>query len=355
MSTEASLRYCDGETIVSRCVNLEWMPDGSIVIIDGEHSRSIPDGGYSLSDALGSIPRFLRINTGGVIELPPDGKLAAALERGKSPVIARTVHWLESKSAMATIATALVALIVSVGVWQGLPRLARRLANTVPASIEQQAGQTAYKVFSASFQRTALDRSAQARVQRQLDRLLAAQPSQVPVKLVFLQMGSPNAFALPGGLIVIADELMKLTSNEDEIAAVLAHELGHVERRHGLQSVLRNSAALIVVSTITGDLSTLSTFSATLPFLLLQYGYAREFEAEADRDAVELLQKAGIDSENLASILSKLEDARPKTGADFSYLSTHPSTKDRVQAMRSARSRLDERMKLESTHGGPEQ
>ena len=65
---------------------------------------------------------------------------------------------------------------------------------------------------------------------------------------------------------------LRLNRRSFTIAAVLAHELGHVERRHGLQSVLRNSAALLVVSTITGDLSTLSTFSATLPFLLLQYG-----------------------------------------------------------------------------------
>lgn len=135
MSTEASLRYCDGETIESRCVSLERMGDGSIVINDGEHSRAIPNGGYSISDALGSIPRFLRINAGGVIELPADGELAEALERESPPVIARTVHWLESQSAMAAIAAALVALIVSIGVWQGLPRLARRLANTVPASI----------------------------------------------------------------------------------------------------------------------------------------------------------------------------------------------------------------------------
>ena len=57
----------------------------------------------------------MRINAGGVIELPADGELAEALERESPPVIARTVHWLESQSAMAAIAAALVALIVSIG------------------------------------------------------------------------------------------------------------------------------------------------------------------------------------------------------------------------------------------------
>jgi len=126
---------------------------------------------------------------------------------------------------------------------------------------------------------------------------------------------------------------VKLTANDDELAAVLAHELGHIERRHGLQSVLRNSTALVVVSTVTGDLSTLSTFSATLPFLLLQYGYAREFETEADTYAVGLLKEAKIDPSSLANILSELEQARPKAGPDFSYLSTHPSTTARIQAL----------------------
>lgn len=340
MSTSASFQYCDGETVRSRAVQLEWQSDGSIRVVEGAESRSIPRGGFTVSDKIGSIPRFLRIAEGGVIELPSDAEHTGLTADDKNYPIARAVHWLESRSAVAAVALTLVVLIVGIGLWQGAPRLARRIAYAVPPSIEQRAGEAAYQGFAKTFMRTTLDGFAQRRVQRQLDRLVGTRPPHVIPKLVFRAMGSANAFALPGGIIVVADELVKMTTNDDEIAAVLAHELGHIERRHGLQSVLRNSTALVVVSALTGDLSTLSTFSATLPFLLLQYGYAREFETEADGYAVALLKEAKIDPESLARILSALEQARPKTGPDFSYLSTHPSTPDRIQAMRGVTSRV---------------
>lgn len=149
----------------------------------------------------------------------------------------------------------------------------------------------------------------------------------------------------------MADELVHATVNDEEIAAVLAHELGHIEQRHGLQSVLRNSSALILVAGLTGDLSTLSTFSATLPFLLLHYGYAREFEREADAFATELLEKAGISPARLADMLETLDSLRPSSGPDFSYLSTHPSTVDRIRLLRAGAPSQKERPLI--TAGSP--
>ena len=297
MNTRPLCPYCDGENIRSRLVQFEWASDGGVIITEGDSARVVAPGGFSISDPIGSIPRFLRIAAGGVIELPTAFDVPAATGGNGLPGISAAVHWLESRTAVAAVALVLVTLLVGLGVWQGAPRLARRIAFAVPVAIEQRAGDAAYQVFRQSFAPTSLKPTEQRHVQAQLDRLMAARAPHVTPRLEFLQMRSPNAFALPGGIIVVADELVELAKTDDELAAVPAHEMGHVERRHGLQSVLRNSAALLVVSTVTGDLSTLGTFSATLPFLLLQYGYAREFEAEADEYAAALLVEAKINPE----------------------------------------------------------
>ena len=88
-----------------------------------------------------------------------------------------------------------------------------------------------------------------------------------------------------------------------------------------------------MVCTVTGDLSTLTTFASTIPFVLLQRGYSREFEAEADAYAVQLLLRAQADPRSFAAILKKLEESRPDKGNDFSYLGTHPGTEQRIQSM----------------------
>jgi TonB family protein len=336
--------YCDGETLHSSPVDVEWQPDGAVRVMKGSETWSVPGSEYTITDQLGAIPRFLRFKHGGVIELHSTG-IHADFKGASHSSLESAIHWLESRTSVAAVALVLVVLTVALGLWQGAPRLARRAAFAAPASIEQQAGEVGLSVFTRSFKPTQLNRFDQQQVQRQLDRLTATRSPHVTPKIVFLSMGTANAFALPGGTIVVADELIDLAENDDEIAAVLAHELGHIENRHGLQSVLRNSTALVVVSSVTGDLSTLSTFSATLPFLLLQYGYAREFETEADQYAIGLLKDAHIDSSNLANILDALEKARPEKGPDFSYLSTHPSTSDRIKALGGTQPRAQNKKK----------
>ena len=336
MNTVISATYFDGEILRGQAVGVALTDDRHLRITGGPVDLRIPAAQAQISDQLGSIPFFLRLSGRGMLEIPASDEAAAFLDRLR-PFPSRTslIHRLESHATVAAAATLLLAGVVAVSLWLGLPRLARRAAYAVPAEIELQAGKAGYAAFAQSFLPSNLGYYEKERVRHALGRLKQARTLHLEPKVVFFQMNAPNAFALPGGTIVVTDELVRLALNEDELAAVLAHELGHVELRHGLQSVLRNSSALIVVSTVTGDLSTLSTFSGTLPFILLQYGYSREFEREADAFAVDLLRDAHINPVALASILQRLEEKRPTHGTDFSYLSTHPGTEERVKFIRS--------------------
>lgn len=326
----------DGETLAGRAAEFE-ISGGQLVSRTESIPLSVALADIRVSDRLGTVPRFLYFPDGRTLETRDNDVVDAFLtgqQRGRSVAL---VHWLESQARVAAAATLLLVATVTITVWWGMPIVARRLAMSVPPSIEGQAGRAALQTLDQFLPASNLGAREQARVKAQLDRLLTARPPGDRPQLVFRSMGgkSPNAFALPGGIIVMSDELVDLAS-DDELAAVLAHEIGHWQLRHGLQGVLRSSAALLVVSAVSGDLSTLTTFAGTIPFALLQNGYSREFEHEADEYALEALRRARISPVHFASILAKLESARPAAGRDLTYLSTHPATAERIKQINPA-------------------
>lgn len=331
MNTTFSGTLFTGETLTATTVTL--VAGGSRVFCQTEGIvLDVAVAELRTSDRLASLPRFLYLPDGRTIATPDNDVIDALLAgQGRGWAVA-AIHWLETRARMAAVATLLLVATVGGALWWGLPLLARNAAMAVPPSIEKQAGQSALLAINRLLAPSQLTRHRKARVNTQLDRLLAARPLPAKPELVFRSMGGkfPNAFALPGGFIVVSDELVTL-ANDDELAAVLAHEIGHWQLRHGLQGVLRSSSALLVVCTITGDLSTLTTFAGTIPFVLLQRGYSREFEEEADAYAVDLLRKTGINVAHFVAILKKLEEARPAQGQDLTYLSTHPATASRIR------------------------
>lgn len=329
MNAPIAAHWFSGQELVAHPVTLVY--DGATLHLEGLAApRRFTLEQVRVSDRLGRTPRFLYFPDGSSAETSENDAVDAWLatrSRGRGSAL---IHWLEQRSRVAAAATVLLVASVAALAFYGLPVLAHRAAQAVPPRIERQAGEVALQALERMLQASELSARERARVTAQMDRITRARGITAAARIEFRSMGRfPNAFALPGGILIVSDELARMATDE-ELAAVLAHETAHWQLRHGVQSVFRNSAALLVVSTITGDLSTLTTFASTLPLLLLQNGYSREFEQEADHYAVETLRLAQIDPRYLATILTKLERKRPDSGRDFSYLSTHPATKDRA-------------------------
>jgi predicted Zn-dependent protease len=149
--------------------------------------------------------------------------------------------------------------------------------------------------------------------------------------------------ALPAGIVVITDGLVQLAKSDDELTAVLAHELGHVQGRHLLRHVLQNSVATLLMATVTGDILSVTSLSATLPTALIDAKFSRDFEREADDAAVADLSKEGIPVSSYTAILQRLQaqlDAKTKDAAKgekpyHNYLSTHPATRERINRIMS--------------------
>jgi Zn-dependent protease with chaperone function len=332
--------FCSGCDLRPQPVVLSFTPSGRLCVNGDGVDLDLNLADVRVSDRLGSIARFLYLPDGGTLETADNATIDAALamqDRGRG---AAFVHFLEQHTKIAAIATVCLVAAVLLGFKFGLPVLARHVASRMPVELELQAGRVALGTISRFLAPSNLSRFDQAATRTRLDRLLQVRPQRIPVQIEFYAMGPqyPNAFALPGGVIIVSDELVALADGEGELEAVLAHELGHLDHNHGVRSLLQSSFALLLVTAVTGDLSTLSTLAGTIPFLILQNGYARELELDADDYARELLLEARIDPKHFASILRKLEATRPSQGVDYSYLSTHPRTDERIRAFESVTS-----------------
>jgi Zn-dependent protease with chaperone function len=175
----------------------------------------------------------------------------------------------------------------------------------------------------------------QERLTQLFESLRAGEGIEPSPRLVFRDGGAAgaNAFALPSGLVVVTDAFVALAGSEAELAAVLAHELGHVRHRHALRSLLQDAGVGVLIAGALGDFVSISSLAATLPTLLVELQYSRRFESEADLYAVALLERRGLPAAALADALERLERAH---GGDAlpSYLSTHPATGRRVRVIR---------------------
>jgi len=145
---------------------------------------------------------------------------------------------------------------------------------------------------------------------------------------------SLNAFALPGGYILITQGLYDLCEG-DELLAVLAHELAHLNLKHGVNSIKNAKLTATLTSATATTLSTtelaklFSESAASLTDTLVVKGYSRSTELEADAEAFKMLRLIGVSPMAFDSILRKIGQSTTKNDATGGFFSTHPSTDDR--------------------------
>jgi Zn-dependent protease with chaperone function len=155
---------------------------------------------------------------------------------------------------------------------------------------------------------------------------------ELPLHLVFRRGVGPNAFALPDGTVIVTDELVELSEEPKEVLAVLAHEIGHVHHRHSLRMALESSTVVLLVSAYFGDVTQLTTLSASLPGIYAQAHYSRDHETEADSFAMDYLKQNGIPARHFANALRKLQKVSgPDPERGLQYLASHPPTSERIQ------------------------
>jgi len=259
--------------------------------------------------------------------------VASLTSRGPQP--STDSQWSHDLPSWLLILPVLALAALAAAYVYGIPLLATAIAMRLPATVTDTLGRETMaaldrQVFTAS----AIPHERQQSLEAAFRQLTMPRGSSASYRLEFRQSDEvgANAMALPSGTIVVTDGLLALAKDDREILGVLAHEAGHVERRHGLRGIVQNSLMGIVVAWIAGDVSALAPAAASA---LLEASYSRDLEREADTFAVEVMRANDIPLENLANILRRLESSSGATGTSSAlrYLSTHPATAERIAQM----------------------
>lgn len=204
---------------------------------------------------------------------------------------------------------------------------ARMIADRLPERILNSIGDSLIDGMTKG--RVCADPQGEAALRALVERL-AGEDAAVK-RVVVGPLGMVNAFAVPGGRIVISRELLARARTPEEVAGVLAHEIGHVIAGHPKTALVRSVGIMTLVGLLSGG----SDVAAELVAWLVQTGYSRAAEREADDIALQLLKRAGVSAAGLAAFLERL---RAKGDGDLlpEIFSTHPATRRRLDTIRKA-------------------
>lgn len=208
------------------------------------------------------------------------------------------------------------------GFYAAVPGLSRAIARRVPMQYERELGASMAPLLERDYCHSPEAGAALAGLKLRLD-----PAGEIPAELHILRTEMSNAFALPGGDIVLTSALLDEAQSSDEIAGVLAHELAHVEHRHVLSHFIRASLLTAAWSVAVGDYAGLMLLDPSTAFEIANLRHSRADEAEADRGAGHRLDAAGISRRGLIDFFERV---KAETDLVPAWLSNHPASADRA-------------------------
>lgn len=332
-------RYYDGRQARAQAVRLR-LAQGHLVADDAasgqEHARW-PLARVHWPEATRHGQRVVHLPEGATLEAED----AAAFDAWRT---AQGLHegWVaQAQGSWRGVAIALVLLVglLVAGYLWGLPAAARGIVALLPPAVDRELGEVALRTIDDRWlQPSALPPARQQALRERFLAAARAQPGAPEVQVRFhaldKRMG-PNAFALPGGTIVVSDALVTLMADQDDaLLGVFAHELGHVQHRHGLRAAVQVGLLSAATSLVLGDVS---GWVAGVPTLLGQLDYSRAAEREADEFAVVVLRQQGVDPAVMVTFFERLARARPAGGDRLPLaLASHPADEARIAFFRHA-------------------
>ncbi len=295
-----------------------------------------------------------------------DAWVAQHVSRRVNPSAGFVVRAQQSWRGVAVAFALLMMVIGGLYLW-GLPIVARGITALVPQAADHAIGRSALQQIDGRWMKPSkLPLEDQNRIR---ERFLAGVKAQYPKDTPEIQLEfrkseiGPNAFALPGGIMVMTDELVKLVKDDEVVLGVLGHELGHITRRHGMRQLVQVGVLQGVLSVAFGDYGSLITAA---PLILGSMAYSRAHEREADDDSIAYMRAANISPLVMVKFFQAARNDKPpkkdkdgkdlppsaeppapvdkadqppktkKTPLGFSIISSHPLDEERMDKFRKA-------------------
>ncbi len=325
--------YFDGHSPQPQPVLLR-LQDGVLWIESEQGTRQVPTHEITWPERQRHGLRVAQLNSGGSVQCD-DATAWDAWAKAAGRVESQVVQAQQSWRGTLLACVLLIALAFAGTLW-GVPLAARATVALMPSSAEATLGDAVYRSINAEWLKPSKLPAARQQALREMftHALARAATPDEPVPFITLHFHAapgmgPNALALPGGTIVLTDELVALAQGRDDmLLGVLAHEAGHVQARHGLRMVVQATLIGAVTGLAWGDFSTLV---AAAPAVLGQLAYSRDFEREADAHALRVLRANRLDGSAMLEFFDRIEAwQRSKGGADApAMLSSHPLNGER--------------------------
>lgn len=341
--------YFDHRQSRMQSISLDLQQDIVNVIFDG---RQYPVRKHKLrvAEPFEHAPCILNFSDGSHCEIHGKADQQALLDfLNYQPGLVQ--RWQRQwKWALAAV-IAMAALLLAAREW-GVPMLADKIAARLPARYEQSLGDEVMKLLDKSvlepshlsYQRIDQAKEAIARV--------IPVHGRIPIRLEVRNAPNigANAFALPGGTIVVTDAMIEMLSankyreltpeGAEELAGVLAHEIGHVEGNHGMRRLVRDAMVTVIAGSLFSDFSSVVSLASAG---VVNMEFSREMETEADDYAIRRMKETGMSPARLADALERMEKMHKREAGKESntkritqYMSSHPATEDRVARFRAA-------------------
>ena len=301
-------------------INVLWFDAGNsrryaaVLLMDGDVARVQVDNvlrcqaklaDINISSRLGNVPRRLEFVDSGLAIVDDNDAIDALLTRYKT----RRVTWLYAMETRKRW-IALLLIVCAMTIWGLLKYAVPAAATSIAPQIEKT---TLASISSSVYQNLIKDKlikvsqlslSQQSTEKDEFMKIADRIGGDYNYRLLFHEIIFPNAFALPDGLVIMDDRLIKLLTDEERVA-VFAHEIGHIKYRHGMRAILQSAGIFTFLTFMTGDVSLLLSGGA----ILLNLKYSRDFEHEADCFAYQYLKSQQLSEKSIGEALEKIENA----------------------------------------------
>lgn len=226
----------------------------------------------------------------------------------------------------------LIAAGIFTYVW-GIPLLAEAVAPHVPLAWENGMGKSVLK-YLAPEEECCKNKELQKAMDEIVARMNPSGSSRYNFKVLVVKSPIYNAIALPGGNIIVFSGLLEEMESPEILAAVLAHEMQHIKKRHVTKRIIEDSSTGVMLSAVSGDVTGSMLYGMKIARTLASLSYSRQDEEEADAEGVKMMIAAHLDPEAMVSFFETVKE-KEEIGLEIpQYISTHPDTEQRITKIR---------------------
>lgn len=243
----------------------------------------------------------------------------------KADLFIETMNWKRISMVIAAIAVFIVCSYLYF-----IPFLAVKVVENMPISYDEELGEYVYEKLSENME---IDSFETVLVNEYAEKINFN--TEYPIQIYVVKDETVNAFALPGGYVVIYEGILKKMQHKEELAALLAHEVSHVNHRHSIKAIAKSLSSYLFLSIITSDVNGITSVIVSNADMFHSLTYSRSLEEEADSEGLKILYDNKIDQNGFVYLFETLEKEHGGVG-EIELLSTHPLTADRIGKAKTA-------------------